>query len=548
MSGWAVVAASLVLTVVLALRLAATAMNPSLSSDVLYPHLFAQDVLAGRYPLSGWSFGGATFFFPDYLVYLPVLALTGPGGESFAVYAVIFFLALAALVAAVARWWADCRPLAAWLAGGLAVNGVLALQFLPLHPAVLWLFALPGYHGGTLLNGLALVALVGRILGRPRPGWLIWLAPGLLLWLGLTANALLFVQFVVPLAVAVGWLERQGAARAGTARRFALLGAGALAGAMFVRLGLELGRLGYYYRLGFRQTPTPAVLWHEAGKMARDVTADLAPHAWGWGAGLAAWLLLFAWAVRWRRRAPDPRMLALHYLVLVSAAGMTGVMIVTGFWKDWSNVRYLLNVLLLPVVVVAVALARSRAGGRLLPAPAAWVLAGSLLVAAGTFALNLPPAGWRFQPTPASGDLAAIIARHHLHQGLAGYWEANLLDGLDETHPLNALLADGHPYFWCNNAFWYFAPPAPDGALRWPVYDFILTAGLDREAVRARFGAPEEVVTEGAWEVFIYDAAGQERIRSLLAAEVVTKLGPARLRGLRPAFGQTDVASPPPRP
>ena len=220
---------------------------------------------------------------------------------------------------------------------------------------------------------------------------------------------------------------------------------------------------------------------------------------------------------------------------------------------DWilegrgSNIRYLFNALVLPVVGLVLAITRSWPDRWRPPASAGWSFATCCFVAGG-LAFRFQPADWRLEPHPGLPRLGGLIARHHLHQGLAGYWEANLLDGLDETHPLNALLADGHPYFWCNNAFWYFAPPAPDGRLRWPVYDFILTAGLDREAVRARFGAPEEVVTEGAWEVFIYDAAGQERIRSLLAAEVVTKLGPARLRGLRPAFGQTDVASPPPRP
>ncbi len=532
MAGRAVVATGFTLLLVLALRLAAVALNHSLSSDVLYPHLFAQDVLGGRYPLNGWSFGGATFFFPDYLIYIPVLALTGPGGFSFSVYAVIYFLALAMAIAAVARWWADCPPLAARLAGLMAVNGMLLLQFLPRHSSVLWSMALPGYHGGTLLNGLVLVALVGRILARPSPGQLPWLAAGLLLWLGLTANALLLVQFVVPLAVAIGCLERNGAARSGVTRRFVLLGSGTLAGAMFVRLGLELGHLGYYYRLGFRQTPSPSALWQETEKILRDVRVDLVPQVWGWGVGLAGWLLLLAWAVRWRRRISNPRMLALHYLVLTSAAGILAMLVVTGFWKDASNVRYLFNGLVLPVVVVAVTVARGRATSRMFPAPVAWAVAALLTVAAGGFAVTLDPAAWRIQPTPASRGLAGIVERHHLHQGLAGYWQANLLDGLDDSHRVNALLPDGHPYFWCNNAFWYFAPPGPDGTLRWPVCDFILTTGLDRDAIRGRFGPPAEVVQEEGWEVFIYDPAGQARIRALLAHEVVEKLGPSRLRGL----------------
>jgi hypothetical protein len=249
--------------------------------------------------------------------------------------------------------------------------------------------------------------------------------------------------------------------------------------------------------------------------------------------GIAAWLALLVADVR-RRRTTDARTLALHVFVAVSVVGMTDVLVFVGFWKSWVNVRYLLNVLLLPLVVVALTAARSGAAERMLRGWRARTLALVLAGAAGSVAWTIDPAGWRFQPTPASRDFARIVERHGLHHGLAGYWQANLLDVLGGELRLNSLKEDGRPYFWCNNTFWYFDAPEPDGTMRWPVYDFILTAGLDRAAVLARYGSPAEVVQEGAWEVFIYDAAGQARIRKLLAPEVVQQLGPARLRGLRP--------------
>ncbi len=534
--GW-VIFAGLALVVVLALRLTAVALNDSLSSDVIYSYLLSADVLGGKFPLSGWSFGGAPFFFPDFLIQLPALAATGPGGASFAVFAVVYGLALAGAVAAVARWWAGCRPAVAWLAGVLAANSVFALQFFPQHVPVLWLLPLPGYHGGTLLNGLALVAFAGRLLRGPTPDRWLWFAAGGGLVAGLCSDSLLLVQFVGPLAVAVWWLERRGGARAGVARQFAVFCAAALAGTLLVRLGLAFGGWGYYYRLGFRQTPTPTVLWHAAGKFLHEVAGELGPRAWGWGVGLTAWLALLIVEVRRRNRAKaDPRGLALHLFVALSIVGMVNVLLVVGFWKSWVNVRYLLNVLLLPPVVVAIAVARSSAAERLGHGRRAQVLALLLACTAGGVAATLDPAGWRFQPTPASRDFAAVVERHGLHHGLAGYWQANLLDVLGGSLRVNALKADAQPYFWCNNAYWYFDAPGPDGTLRWPVYDFILTAELDRAAVLARYGPPAEIVQEGGWEVFIYDAAGQARIRAALAPEVVEKLGPARLRGLRPVF------------
>jgi len=211
----------------------------------------------------------------------------------------------------------------------------------------------------------------------------------------------------------------------------------------------------------------------------------------------------------------------------------------SGWWKNWSNGRYLLNVLLLPTVVTAMAVARSAAAEPWLRGRRAALLALGLAGAAAGVAGTIDPAGWSFRPTRASRDLAAAIARHGLHHGLAGYWQTNLLNtlgGPSATPRLGQLKADAHPYFWCNNAFWYFNPPTPDGELHWPVYDFVLTAELDRVAVLARFGPPAEVVGEGAGEIFIYDAAGQARIRAALVPEVVEQLGPVRLHGLRPAW------------
>ncbi len=531
--GWFVIVAGLVLALVLALRLTAAVMDATLSSDVLYSYVFATDVLAGKYPLSGWTLPGAPYFFPDIFFHLPMLAALGPGGESFAAYAAGSGLVLIGLVAAVARWWHGCRPQTAWLAGVLAVNAALALQFLPRHGPVVWLLVQPAYHGGALLVGLALVAFTGRLLRAPAPTRWLWFDMCALLVATLCSDALVLVQFAGPLCTTVWWLERRAGAPTGTLRRLGKLFLAAAVGAVAVRLGLALVSWGYFYQLGFRQVPTPGVLLHATGKFLGEAAAELVPRAWGWSAGFAAWLVLLA-ADLWRSApAADSRARAWHGLVALSTGGMVAVVVFTGFWKDWGNVRYLLNLLFLPLAVVAIAVARRVAVGGWLGGGRAVALTCGLAGVAVGAALSLDPAGWRFRPTPASRDFEAAVARHSLHRGLAGYWQADLLNVLGGTARLNTLKPDAHPYFWCNNAFWFFEPPAPDGTLRWPSYDFVLTAELDRAAVLARFGAPAEIVHEGAWEMFIYDAAGQARIRAALSPEIVEKLGPGRLRGLR---------------
>jgi hypothetical protein len=536
------VLAGLALTAALALRLASVALNPTLSSDVLYPHLFAYDILTGSYPSSGWSFGGATFFFPDYLLYLPLLATLGADGVSFAAYAVVWFLVLAALIASVARWWFGCRPAISWLAGALTANVMLALQFLPQHIIVLWWFSLPGYHGGTLINGLALVAITGRMLSKPSSNCAMWVAAGLTLWLGITANILLLIQFFVPLLGAVWWLGRCGAAPPDLARKLGLLGLLALVAMLLTKAGLDLANWGYYLRLKPLHKLTFWTILRDAMKFYRDVAINLSPHVWGWFGALLLWLGLLTMDLRRRNRSDRPaetqRALAFHLMAGLSICIMADVLIVSGWWINWNNGRYLLNALLLPLVAVAIAAARGPLATWLTGRPR---LVGPVVVmlvaSAGAIAGKTDQTGWRFQPTPEARAYGTFVKEHGLRHGLAGYWQANYLNtlaGSASEHRLGALLPDGKPYFWCNNAFWYFSPPTANGTLLWESYDHIILEGLDRAIILEHFGTPAEITRIGSWEMFIYDLAGQERIRTSLEPQVVEKLGPSRLRGLRP--------------
>jgi hypothetical protein len=537
-----VVLASLMLTVALALRLASVALNSTLSSDVLYPHLFAYDMLTATYPSSGWSFGGATFFFPDYLLYLPLLAALGADGASFAAYAVVWFVVLAALIASVARWWFGCRPAISWLAGALAANVTLALQFLPQHLIVLWWFPLPGYHGGTLLNGLALVALTGRMISKPSSSYAMWVAAGFILWLGITANILLLIQFFVPLLGAVWWLARRGAAPPYLARKLGLLGLLALVAMVLTKAGLDLANWGYYLKLKPLHKLTLWAVLQDAMKFYRDVALDLLPHVWGWFGALVLWLGLLTRDLLRRNRSERPaetqRALAFHLMAGLSICLMADVLIVSGWWINWNNGRYLLNALLLPLLAVAIAASHGPLAAWLSGRPrSVWPAVVMLVASVGAIAATTDKTGWRFQPTPEAREYGALVKQHGLRHGLAGYWQANYLNtlaGSASEHRLGALLADGKPYFWCNNAFWYFAPPTADGTLRWESCDHIVLEGLDRAIILARFGTPAEITRVGSWEMFIYDPAGQERIRAALEPQVVGKLGPSRLRGLRP--------------
>ena len=161
----AIIAAGLLAAgvVVQVLALASDRFQSSLNSDFLIAHFFAQALTDPTYPISAWKFGSGTFWFPDYLAYLPLRGIFGDSGLSYPAYAVAWYLTLTA----VTGWTLAAAGASRWLAAaaaGLAVNLLLLCQWIPGHAIRLWELGIPAFHGGNILSGLALVALGYRSL------------------------------------------------------------------------------------------------------------------------------------------------------------------------------------------------------------------------------------------------------------------------------------------------------------------------------------------------------------------------------------------------
>ena len=138
-----------------ALALAARYFQPWLSADYIYPQLFAEDVLAGRYPLAGWTMSSAPYFFPDMTVAIILRALGG-AGTVLPAYVVFSYLTLA-VVAGWSLQRATGTGWAAWLGGVALANVLLVWQPVTDHAHYLWLLGTVGFHGG------------GGVVGGGRP-------------------------------------------------------------------------------------------------------------------------------------------------------------------------------------------------------------------------------------------------------------------------------------------------------------------------------------------------------------------------------------------
>ncbi|OHE80771.1 MAG: hypothetical protein A3G75_13630 [Verrucomicrobia bacterium RIFCSPLOWO2_12_FULL_64_8] len=517
-----------------ALALAAFYFHRDFTSDHLYPHLFAADVLSGRYPLSGWTLSSAPYFFPDFAFATLWLAVLGGDGTVFAAYAAGYYLALAAVLG-----WAAARVrpewgARAWLVGPVLVNLLLGCRELTDHARYLWWLGIPGFHGGAVLLGMVVFALWFGPLETEPPPARRWLAVGLLA-VGVLSDTLLLVQFAVPLLLAFAWCARGRWRESVRARSYALTLMRAVLIAALARVVLGVAGMFVFSKV-LRYAPWPSDIFAAGAQLARDVGGTLAPHgtvfvllgvvAVGWG----------LWRLRQSAGAPVRRLADAG--VLVSLAVTLAMPVVTVYWKNSQHARYLLPWLVLPGWWCGLNILawREHKAADLNPRTGRvglgllallFILAGG--VAAGTWSWE----SWRWPQPPAVRELVEGLRQRGLDHGLSDYWNAHHLNQLSHgALHLNQLRPDGRTYFWNNNAFWHF-DVADAGRLASPRYNFVLMTRLDPAAITARFGPPAERVMIAGEELWLYApesaAALTKKVESDVRQRLQGRPGAARL-------------------
>ena len=530
--------------VVQVLALCAEHFQPNLNSDDLYLYLFCQDVLGRGGPLAGWTLGSAPYFFPDVAGLSLLLGPAGLQGFAIPLYACSSALALAVLVGWVLS---SLEPAASgpWWRGLLVVNLLLALRGLTGMDRWLWQELSPGFHGGTILVGLALTALVLRQRDGAGRRW-EWGLVAVLLWLGAVSDALMLVQFGLPPLAVLGW-RRRAAGAPPVLRQYARSLATALGLLAATRLALTWGEVFFFSRV-FRAVPTPARSGAAAWRLLADLGSGLWPVAVAAGAALLFVLVLTA------RRSAGARDRWIAGWVVASVGLTVAAVVGLGYWTDELRSRYLLNLLVVPLTGAAALLPAWLAAP-----PAPWRRAaraglglalGALTVAAWP---GVEPARLTF-PAPADiRELDAFLQQHQLQRGLADYWTVNRFNVLSRSGArLSALrsapsatAASATAYFWANNAYTYLDRDPGTGAWLLPRYTFIVANRLDQAALLARYGEPRAQLTAGPWLIWIL--ADPDRVSRLVGEDVRTRLAGRRWRvtGLA-ADGVLPLAPPTP--
>lgn len=505
-----------------AAALATQYFQPSLNADYLYPQRFAESLWTGIHPLSGSVHSPAPYFFPDMAAAVLLAALTH-GAPILPYYVIGSFVALA-LVSGWSLWRAGCEGWSGWLAGVTLVNGLLACRGFADHQMYLWWLGTAGYHGGTVLAGLAQFALwagpVGESPGRGRAA-----AATALLLLGLVSDTLLLVQFVVPLLIALG-LDGQGRwSRTPRLRSLTKAMGLALAGVAIFRVACALVDYGSFAKL-VRYAPLPGAVVASAGQFGQDIAHVLWPKAGIFvAAAILGSLALFAVAACRRGElssAPVGRRQAVWFAAAVIICSV-GMPLVTAYWRSHFSVRYLLPCMVIPAWGLFAGLLSSARDSRLVRFGAVTgvcVLGIGFAVGGVLAAREVRPDAWEWPYPESVAALDKFLSAEGCKAGLADYWNAHLVTRLSrEGVRLNQLRPDGRTYFWNNNAFIHYAQ-GEDGRLHPLNYRFAIVDGLDARALAQKFGEPSRRARVGGLTVWLYDSPENARLNQQVDLEV----------------------------
>ena len=509
------------------LRLARTR---AVNSDGAGNALQAWDMLHGNVLLRGWSLSDVSFYTTELPQYMLVEAWRGLNADVVHVAAAMTYTLVMLLAALLARGNSAGREA---LVRVLITAGIMLAP--QLGSGVNILISSPD-HIGTSVP----VMVVWLIVDRARPRWYVPVLAGALLGWAQVADMLVLYIGVLPL-VLVSAIRAGRAVAAGrplASQRYDMaLGTAALAAAAAAVLALRI-----IHAFGGFSAPAPATQFVHGGTALAGnlgVTAE----------GL---LLLGGADFLGLRPGAGAVFTVLHVAGVVLAAWGTGLA-ARRFLRDGDRVVQLLvtgvavNLALYVLSDMAYTLTQTREIAAVLPFSAA--LAGRLL--AGRFkAARLAPlllvvllgylAGLAreiTQPPAAAQDqqLTSWLAARHLHAGLSGYWESNVvtLTSGDRVRIRAVAVYGGglHPGIRELKQQWY--DPARDTA------DFVVLfpgvagyPGFTQErAVLAAFGNPARTYHVGSYTVLVWNRNLLVKLAGASAGD--TRGPPARVLGTR---------------
>jgi len=479
----------------------------AVNSDAAGQALQAWDMLHGNLLLRGWSLGDVSYYTTEVPQYVLVEFLRGLNQD--VVHVAMTYTLAVLLAALLAKGTSTGRQAVVRVL--ITVGIMLAPQ---LASGVNILLSSPD-HIGTSVPVMA----VWLILDRARPRWYIPVIAGAFLGWAVVADTLVILIGVLPLAgvSAIRVFQAAAVERKPPAAQWydMALGAAALLGAAAAGLALHVihARGGFYMPAPVTHLAHGKILVHNLGITAQGLlllggadflglrltasTVFTMLHVVGvvlaaWGTCLAAWRFL-------RDRDRVAQLLVagvainLAAYVLSTRAGVV------------TQTREIAPVLPFSAALAGRLLGGPALAGRLKPA----LLVPFLLVVMLGYLLGLV-SEIRQPPVAAQNQqLTSWLAARHLHTGLSGYWESNVVT-LTSGDRVQIRLVNGSrkglvPSSFEGKAEWY--DPHRNTANFVVLFPGVAEyRGFTQEqAVLARFGKPARTYHVGAYTILVWD-------------------------------------------
>jgi hypothetical protein len=404
------------------------ARTRAVNSDGASQALQAWDMLHGNLLLHGWLLGDVSFYTTELPQYMLVEFIRGLNSDVVHVAAAMTYTLATLLAALLAKGNSTGRQAAA--RAGIAIGIMLAPQ---LASGVNIEISSPDHIGTS-----AAVMVVWLILDRARPRWYVPVIAGAFLGWAEVADMLVLYIGVLPLAIVCA--VRTGQAVVTERKPLAsqwyelALGAAALLGAAAGEVALHV----IHAHGGFFMPAPAAQFVHSGAALARNL-------------GVAAQgILLLCGADFLGLRLTASTAFTILHLVSVILAAWGIWLAVWRFLRDRDLVAQLLvigvaiNVAVYVLSTKANVVTQTREMVAVLPFSAALAgrLLGGRLLAGRLKAARLVPlllvvllgylaglAGELSQPTVTAqnAQLTSWLLARHLHTGLSGYWESNVV-------------------------------------------------------------------------------------------------------------------------
>lgn len=510
------------------------ARTAPVTSDGASNALQAWDMLHGNLLLHGWQLSDVSFYTTELPEYLLIERLRGLGPEVVPIASAVTYTLLVLLAALLAKGKATGREA---IVRCLIAAGIMAA---PQHGLGIYVLMGSPDHTGSAVP----VLLAFLLLDRAPRRWYTAAAAGLILAWALVADGIVLYTGVLPVAAVAAARFYQARCRRNARwrdSRFELMLAASAGASVWLarQAAIDIARRG-----GFRIWPVnpnfagPSDLGRSFSVTAHGLLLLFGADFLGQRAGVDSLLALAhltglalaAWALcATIRRLPKADMASL--LLTAALVSVLAAYLFSTRAAGLPSTRDITAVLPFGAALAGRVMAAPLRKARLVPALA--VVLAAYLVSLGRL-VNGPPA------VPQAAALGRWLEGHHLNDGLADYWDANVTtletSGRVMVRPVLADSGKIASDYWEVRRNW-FSPdrayanfivlvPAPPGFSRYPTV----------ASVRATFGQPVHIYYLGAYTIATFS-------KNLLAG--VAPGGPLPPRSAAPPAQVPPIPAPP---